>query len=79
MCKAVSGKLNILILLLESFRAAEIGVLGSNLKLTPRFDEWSGRGILFTRFYANGFQTRHGEVAVYCSMMPNYGAAIMKR
>ena len=79
LCRAVSGKPNILILLLESFRAAEIGVLGSSLQLTPRFDEWSGRGILFTQFYANGFQTRHGEVAVYCSMMPNYGAAIMKR
>ena len=70
---------NILILLLESFRAAEVGVYGSKLGLTPEFDRWSKHGILFKKFFANGFQTRHGLVATYCSLFPNYGAAIMKR
>jgi phosphoglycerol transferase MdoB-like AlkP superfamily enzyme len=66
-------------LLLESFRAAEIGVYGSTLGLTPEFDRWSKQGIIFKNFYANGFQTRHGLVATYCSLFPNYGAAVMKR
>ena len=70
---------NILILLLESFRAAEVGVYGSTLGLTPEFDRWSKQGVIFNNFYANGFQTRHGLVATYCSLFPNYGAAVMKR
>lgn len=72
-------KPNILILLLESFRAAEVGVYGSKLGLTPEFDRWSNYGVLFKNFYANGFQTRHGLVATYCSLFPNYGAAVLKR
>ena len=64
---------------MESFRAAEIGVYGSEIDLTPRFDAWAKKGILFKNFYANGFQTRHGEIATYCSVMPNYGAAVLKR
>ena len=78
-CQDPSKKLNIILLLMESFRAAEIGVYGSKIDLTPRFDEWSKKGILFKNFYANGFQTRHGEIATYCSVMPNYGAAVLKR
>jgi len=74
-----SKKPNVLFILLESFRAAEVGVLGSKVQLTPNFDRWSKKGIFFKNFFANGFQTRHGMVAAYCSLMPNYGPAIMKR
>ncbi|MEK9763478.1 MAG: sulfatase-like hydrolase/transferase, partial [Deltaproteobacteria bacterium] len=79
LCPDPSKNLNIILLLMESFRAAEIGVYGSKIELTPRFDEWSKKGILFKNFYANGFQTRHGEIATHCSVMPNYGAAVLKR
>ena len=70
---------NILFLFLESFRAVEVGAYGSPIKITPHFDAWSKKGAFFKNFYANGFQTRHGQVAAYCSIMPNYGSAIMKR
>jgi phosphoglycerol transferase MdoB-like AlkP superfamily enzyme len=79
LCPETSSKLNIILILMESFRAAEVGVYGSPISLTPKFDEWAKKGILFKNFYANGFQTRHGEIATYCSIMPNYGAAVMKR
>ncbi|MBT6727082.1 MAG: sulfatase-like hydrolase/transferase [Deltaproteobacteria bacterium] len=79
LCSDPFKKLNVILLLMESFRAAEIGVYGSKIDLTPRFDEWSKKGILFKNFYANGFQTRHGEISTYCSVMPNYGAAVLKR
>lgn len=79
LCRNQKEKLNILIILLESFRAADMGVYGSPLNLSPEFDKWSKKGILFKNFYANGFQTRHGQVAAYCSLMPNNGVAIMKR
>ena len=78
LCPDTSKKLNVILLLMESFRASEIGVYGSKINLTPKFDEWSKKGILFKNFYANGFQTRHGEIATYCSQMPNYGVAVMK-
>ena len=74
-----SERPNILFLFLESFRAVDIGVYGSKLKVTPFFDRWSKKGIFFENFYANGFQTRHGQVAAYCSVIPNYGAAVMKK
>ena len=77
LCKV--QKPNIIMLMLESFRAAEIGSYGSKIKITPEFDRLKGEGIFFEHFYANGFQTRHGQVASYCSIFPNYGAAIMKR
>jgi len=70
---------NILMLMLESFRAVDIGSYGSNIKVTPEFDRLKKEGIFFKNFFANGFQTRHGQVATYCSIFPNYGAAIMKR
>ena len=44
--------------------------------LTPHFKKWEQQGILFENFYANGFQTRHGEIATYCSIMPNYGDSV---
>jgi len=69
-------KMNILIILLESFRASEIDSYGSELGLTPNFKKWKNKGIFFKNFYANGFQTRHGEVATYCSVMPNYGQTV---
>jgi len=79
--KALCGikKPNILFLMLESFRSSDIGIYGSELKLTPNFDRLSQQGVFFNNFYANGFQTRHGQVASYCSIMPNYGAPVMKR
>lgn len=68
---------NILLILMESMRAHEIGVLGSKLGLTPQFDQWSKKGILYTNFFANGYQTRHGILASYCSVFPNYGLPVL--
>ena len=68
---------NIILILMESFRATDIGVYGSSNSITPKFDELSKEGIFFKNFYANGHQTKHGEVAIYCSIMPNYGGSVM--
>ena len=78
LCKA-GPRPNMLLVMLESFRGAEVSAYGSKLGLTPELDRWKERGIWFTEFYANGFQTRHAQVASYCSLFPNYGAAVMKR
>ena len=69
-------KMNVLIILLESFRASDMDSFGSELELTPNFGKWKQKGIFFNNFYANGFQTRHAEIAAYCSVMPNYGESV---
>ena len=68
---------NVILILVESFRAVDVGIYGGLKSITPRFDELSKEGILFKNFYANGHQTKHGQVASYCSVVPNYGVAIM--
>ena len=69
--------MNVLLILLESFRAADMDSFGSELGLTPNFGKWKQKGIFFNNFYANGFQTRHAEIAAYCSVMPNYGESCL--
>ena len=69
---------NILLILMESYRGDDVGALGSELGITPEFDKLAREGILFKNFYANGFQTRHGLVASYCSLFPNYGSPVLK-
>ena len=65
-----------MLILLESFRATDMDSFGSELGLTPNFGKWKQKGIFFNNFYANGFQTRHAEIAAYCSVMPNYGESV---
>ncbi|OGG97100.1 MAG: hypothetical protein A2527_13180 [Candidatus Lambdaproteobacteria bacterium RIFOXYD2_FULL_50_16] len=80
LASALCGKTkpNVLFILLESFRAADLSNFNSPLNLTPRFSQLSKEGVLFRNFYANGFQIRNGEVASFCSMVPNYGPAAMR-
>ena len=76
---------NIVFVMLESFRAQEIGVLGGGIAgaapdaaaLTPNFDALAQHGILFRNFFGNGFQTRHGLVASNCSLFPNMGRPVL--
>merc|ERR1711991_674323 len=39
-------KINVLLIIMESFRAYDIGAYGSNLKLSPNFDKYAEKGIL---------------------------------
>ncbi len=82
LCAALRGMQrppNIVFVMLESFRAQELGALGGAPGLSPRFDGLAQEGLLFTRFYGNGFQTRDGLIASYCSLYPSWGAPILGR
>lgn len=68
---------NVVIFLLESFRAQELGALGGTAGISPHFDALTRQGILFRDFYGNGYQTRDGIVAGYCSLYPNTGLPIL--
>lgn len=69
---------NVVLIMLESFRAAESGAYGARESVTPRFDALAEHGILVRHFFANSFQTRHGIVATYCSVYPNDGPSLMQ-
>ncbi len=57
---------NIVVILLESFSAEAVGALNprQEISATPVFDSLSKEGLLFTNFYATGFRTEHGQIAL---------------
>ena len=61
---------NIVIILMESFSGQFVGALGDPGEVTPRFDELSKEGLLFTRAFSNGTHTHQGIFATL-SCFPN--------
>jgi hypothetical protein len=59
-------RMNVLFVVLESFAARFVGVLaaGPGESQTPRFDRRAERGVLFTRFLANGPSTNRSLPAL---------------
>ncbi len=58
---------NILLVLLESWTADVVGVLGGDSGVTPGFDRLAREGLLFTNFYSTGFRTEQGLCATLSS------------
>ncbi|MDH6357333.1 alkaline phosphatase family protein [Parabacteroides sp. PF5-9] len=69
---------NILIILLESFSANAIEVLGGEAGVTPNLNRLSQEGILFTNLYANSFRTDRGIVSVLNGYLAQPTTSIMK-
>lgn len=55
---------NIILVLLESWTADVVGVLGGDTGVTPGFDRAAQDGVLFTNFYSTGFRTEQGLCAI---------------
>lgn len=72
-------KYNVVIILLESFTAEYIGELGSDLDISPYFDQLSKNGALFTNFYSAGQRTNSGIASTLCSYVAIPGHSIMVR
>jgi phosphoglycerol transferase MdoB-like AlkP superfamily enzyme len=70
---------NVVIILLESWLARNVGVLGGPTGVTPCFDSLSQNGILFERFYATGTRTNRGLVSNFCSFPSPPGRTVMKQ
>ncbi len=62
-------KKNIIIIVMESLRAAESGIYGSVPSLTPHLDEISKEMLVASDAYANSNQTVRGELAIHCSAL----------
>lgn len=58
-----NGK-NVVIMILESWTARDLGCLGGDPRTTPVFDRLSSQGLLFTNFHANGIRTAEGIVSI---------------
>ena len=69
---------NILLILLESFSANAVGVLGGEGDATPQLDRLSKSGILFTQMYANSFRTDRGIVSTLNGYPAQPTTSIMK-
>ncbi|MBL0128633.1 MAG: sulfatase-like hydrolase/transferase [Flavobacteriales bacterium] len=59
---------NVIMVLLESWAADVVGVLGGDAGVTPGFDRLAKNGLLFTNFYSTGFRTEQG----LCAMMSGF-------
>lgn len=72
---ALDSKPNVVVILLESFRAFESGAYGASPSFTPNIDRLAKEGVLLRNFYANGAQTIRGEFAIHASYVPNMRGA----
>jgi len=69
---------NILLILLESFSANAVGILGGEGNATPQLDRLAANGILFTQMYANSFRTDRGIVSTLNGYAAQPTTSIMK-
>jgi phosphoglycerol transferase MdoB-like AlkP superfamily enzyme len=58
---------NIVLIIMESFSADAIACLGGEPGIAPKFDSLAKEGLLFTNYYATGFRTDQGVVALLSS------------
>jgi phosphoglycerol transferase MdoB-like AlkP superfamily enzyme len=73
------GRLNVVVIVEESFSASFSHALGGSKDLTPFLDRLSKEGMLFTRAYASGTRTVRGLEAISTSFPPIPSEAILKR
>lgn len=62
---------NVVVILLESFTANAVGVLGGVPGVTPTLDKLASEGLLFSRIYATGARSDRGVVGVL-SAVPSH-------
>jgi phosphoglycerol transferase MdoB-like AlkP superfamily enzyme len=69
---------NILLIILESFSANAIEVIGGETGVTPNLNSLSREGVLFTNVHANSFRTDRGLVSVLNGYPAQPTTSIMK-
>ncbi len=70
-------KPNIVFIILESFRFNEIGIFGNDLGLTPNFDRYAEKGLLFTEIYSSDHLTRTGQWSYLCGAHKHAGGSVL--
>lgn len=62
---------HLIFLMLESFRAKNVGCLGAKIPLSPHFDKLAKEGILFTQFHSTGTITCRATIASLFGTFPS--------
>ncbi len=62
-----NGLPNLVIVIVESFAAVNIGVYGNRYELTPNFDSLAREGIFFSNVRSTIFSTTAAEINILCS------------
>lgn len=73
------GRLNVVLVSIESFGAEFSRLHGSGRDLTPNFDEFAGRSLWFSNAYASGTRTVRGLEAFTSSIPPIPTVSILRR
>lgn len=73
------GKLNVVVLVEESFGAEFSGAYGATPSDTPYFDALAKQGLLFSNTYASGTRTARGLEAITASFPPIPSESILHR
>ena len=58
------GKINVVVIIWESFSSKVVGSLNGLKNVTPQFDQLTKEGVLFTNLYASGNRSDKGMVAI---------------
>lgn len=69
---------NVILIILESFSANAIEVLGGDKETTPNINALAAEGVLFKHMYANSFRTDRGLVAVLNGYPAQPTTSVMK-
>jgi len=73
------GRLNVVLVSIESFGAEFSRLYGSEQDLTPAFDEFAGKSLWFSNAYASGTRTVRGLEAFTSSIPPIPTVSILRR
>ena len=76
---AAPARLNVVLVVMESFTGRLTGCLGGLPALSPELDQLAQEGLLLERCYATGERTIQGLEAAVCSFPPLPGEGVVKR
>lgn len=64
---------NVIVFVMESFRASESGIYGNRLSATPFLDSLSKKALWARKFYANAPRTTKSETSINCGVLDFFG------
>ena len=73
------GRLNVVVVVSESFGAEFSRLYGSDRDWTPNFDAFAREGLWFRRMYASGTRTVRGLEAIVTSLPPIPSVSVLRR
>lgn len=71
-------RLNVVIILMESWSGKFTGPLGDTMGITPEFNKLARDGVVFNRFFANGYRTTSGTFCTLTGFPDQVGLPILR-